>query len=75
MVRTIVIPEDTHIELDVPTDYIGKKVEVNFFLLDEIEDKSVRPTMGQFWGILSDETANDIRNEIKKSRDEWDRGI
>ena len=31
MVRTIVTPENTHIELDIPVDYVGRKVEITFF--------------------------------------------
>ncbi len=28
MVRTIVTPEDTHIEIEVPKEFIGKRIEV-----------------------------------------------
>lgn len=75
MVRTVVVPENAHLELDLPADYIGKKVEVNVFLVDEIKNKADKPTMAQFWGILSPETAKDIRQEIKKMREEWERDI
>ena len=76
MVRTIVVPDDTHIELIVPADYVGKKVEVSFFLLDEITGpKPEGSTMGDFWGILSDESANAIRSEMRNSRGEWERDI
>jgi hypothetical protein len=43
---------------------------VSFFLLDEITDtKPEVKTMGDFLGILSDESANAIRSEISKSRE------
>ncbi|MBB3054594.1 hypothetical protein [Mucilaginibacter gotjawali] len=75
MVRTIVIPDDTHIQLDVPADYVGKKVEVNVFLIDEINPASPKKTMADFWGILSDKTANELHEKVNKSRDEWERDI
>lgn len=28
MVRTVVTPENTHIELDIPPEYVGKKIEI-----------------------------------------------
>ena len=75
MVRTIVVPDDTHIELDIPADYVGKKVEVTYSLLEEVETKRPKKTMDDFWGILSDKTASDMQAEIAKSREEWERDI
>ena len=75
MVRTIVIPEHAHIELDIPVDYIGKEVEVTYSLLDEVTTSTSKKTMADFWGILSDKTANEMQAEIIKSREEWDRNI
>ena len=75
MVRTIVIPDDTHIQLDVPADYVGKKVEVNVFLMDEINSTTPKKTMADFWGILSDKTAEELQENIRKSREEWERDI
>jgi len=75
MVRTIVTPDNTHIELDIPVDYIGKRVEITFFLLDEIDNNSSKKTMSDFWGILSDKTADELHNQINKSRTEWERNI
>jgi hypothetical protein len=75
MVRTIVIPDDTHIQLDVPADYIGKKVEVNFFLMDEINSTTPNKKMADFRGIISDKTAEELQDNIRKSRDEWERDI
>ena len=75
MVRTIVIPDDAHIELDIPVDYIGKKVEVTYSLLEEVESRQPKKTMAEFWGIFSDKTASDMRAEIAKSREERERNI
>ena len=75
MVRTIVIPDDTHIQLDVPADYVGKKVEVNVFLIDEINSTGPKKTMADFLGILSAKTGDALQENISKSRNEWERDI
>ena len=74
MVRTIVTPENTHIELDIPEEYVGRKLEITYQALDE-EAKPGIKTMADFWGILSDKTANELREQVKKTRDEWERDI
>ena len=75
MVRTIITPENTHIELDIPSEYVGKKIEVTYIALDEIESERKEPkkTMRDFLGILSKESGDDLQDKVKKSRDEWDR--
>ena len=75
MVRTIVVPDNTHIELDIPADYVGKKVEVTYSLLKEVETNGHKKPMADFWGILADKTAARMHDEITKSREEWDRNI
>jgi hypothetical protein len=74
MVRTIVTPENTHIEFDIPAEYVGRKLEITYQALDE-EPKAPKKTMGDFLGILSDKTANELREHIKIVREEWDRDI
>ena len=40
MVRTVITPRQTDILLAIPESYIGKKIEVTFFALEELfEDK------------------------------------
>ncbi|HEY5326627.1 MAG TPA: hypothetical protein VIJ27_06480 [Mucilaginibacter sp.] len=75
MVRTIVIPDNTHIHVDVPADYVGKKLEVNVFLIDEINDSAPKKTMADFLGILSRKTGDGLQESIRKSRSEWERDI
>ncbi|WP_426669825.1 hypothetical protein ACPPVU_01015 [Mucilaginibacter sp. McL0603] len=74
MVRTILTPRDTHIELDIPAEYVGKKIEITYLALDELNEKPPK-TMSEFWGILSDKTSSELHKEIEKSRAEWDRNI
>jgi len=76
MVQTIIKPEQTHInvEFDLPIEFIGREVKVTFSPLDEVTQKN-EAKWGDFLGILSVETGESIKSEIKKMRDEWDRDI
>ncbi len=75
MVRTIVTPENGHIQLDIPKEYIGKQIEVTFLALDELGVAKPKKTMADFWGVLSDETADKLREHVKETRSEWERDI
>ena len=74
MVRTILTPDNTHIELDIPIEYVGKPMEIIYQTLDESTIiNQPKKTMKDFLGILSDESAEELREHIKKTRDEWQR--
>jgi len=75
MVRTILTPEHTHIELDIPAEYVGKKIEIICFSLNELEPPQAKKSMSDFWGTLSDQTSDDLRKHIQDSRNEWERYI
>lgn len=74
MVRTILTPDNTHIEFDIPEEYVGRKLEITYHALDE-EPKTANKTMGDFLGILSKESGDTIQAEILKMRGEWNRNI
>ena len=76
MVRTVITPENTHIQLDIPKEYVGKEIEVTFLALDElVKDKPTKLTMADFWGVISDDTAKLLQKKTEQSRDEWERNI
>lgn len=78
MLKTTVTPEKAQIQFSIPAEYIGRKLEVLLYPVDEVtEQQSTKPsvTMEQFKGILDNETAERLQKEITKSREEWDRDI
>jgi len=78
MVRTLITPQQQHISILVPQNYVGKKIEVIAFAIDEAQqEQEVLPinTMAQFWGTMSNETASDLQEQTKISRNEWDKNI
>lgn len=73
MIKTTIIPQDNSYTLAIPNRYIGKKVEIIVYALDEIvEEKAPLKTMGDFWDTLSDETATELHKQTKESRDSWE---
>jgi hypothetical protein len=72
MIKAILTPEDTHIEFDIPLEYVGKRVEISW---KPIEDNKKKIKMSEFWGIISNETAKSMHEEVKRSRQEWERDI
>jgi hypothetical protein len=78
MIRTVLIPDNTDVHLSVPDDYVGRKIEVMCYPLDELVEKreSAPPkSMSSFKGVLSAEEADQLQEYVKKSREEWDRDI
>lgn len=76
MVRTILTPNNTHIELDIPVEYVGKPLEITYQTINEsaMQNPS-KKSMKDFLGILSDKSAEELREHIQKTRDEWQRDI
>ena len=73
MIRTTITPQQADVLVSVPPQYIGKKLEVLLYAVEEVTEEVAPPaTMAQFWGILSKKTADDILHRSKESRNEWD---
>jgi hypothetical protein len=76
MTRTSMIPQQTDILLSIPSKYIGKRIEVLLYSVEEItEETPPKVTMADFWGKLSDESAQKIHDNINVMRNEWERDI
>lgn len=75
MVRTVITPTNTNISLSIPKDYVGKPIEITFLALEELQQKAGNKTMSDFWGIISDETAQVLHQQVEQSRNEWDNNI
>lgn len=71
MVRTVITPTDINITLSIPEDYVGKPIEITFLALEELEPKSPKKTMADFWGVISDQTAQTLHQQVEQSRSEW----
>ena len=73
MLKTIAIPQENKVTLTIPNNYIGKKLEILVYSVDEIvRDKSETKTMSDFWGTISDETAADLHKQTTEGRNGWE---
>lgn len=76
MTKTIVTPENNSILLPVPDEYVGKKLEVLMYAVEELsENEPQRKTMASYKGILTSEEAERLQQYVKQSREEWDNNI
>jgi hypothetical protein len=75
MIKTVTIPQNNLYSLSIPDNYIGKKIEILMYALDEVvEEKTIAPqkTMADFWGSISDATAIELHQSTKESRNSWE---
>lgn len=72
MIRTIVTPDNQDINLHIPKSYVGKKIEVIVFAVDEAVAEPKKATMADFWGTISDETATELHKETIDGRNSWE---
>ncbi len=73
MIRTVIIPTNTNINLFIPEDYVGKPIEVTLVATEEPEQRPAKKTMANFWGVISDETAEALHKQVEQSRNEWNK--
>lgn len=73
MVKAILTPDNNRVHVDIPQQYIGRKLEVLLYPIDELIEQEKQPvTMKQFKGTLSKEDTEKLLEEVAKSREEWD---
>ena len=76
MIRTSIIPADTDVKISVPKSYVGRRLEVLLYALDEVtQEEKPAYTLADLWGKLSDESACKMHQNVTEMRDEWNRDI
>ncbi len=77
MIKTVVIPQNNSYNLAIPNNYIGKKIEILFYALDELAEQNTAPkkTMANFSGILSENDYQSLKTHTEQARKEWNRDI
>lgn len=75
MIKTIAIPENNTLNLAIPNQYIGKKIEILYYSIDEIVDAdlvTVIPKLSEkYKGIITKEQGQSLTNHINEMRNEW----
>jgi hypothetical protein len=76
MLRTTIIPDKTNFPIPIPQSYLGKKLEVIIFSVDESkydEPKGKKPSA--FFGSITEEEGEKFLEYVNQSRQEWNRNI
>jgi hypothetical protein len=78
MVKTVITPKNKKYSLTIPTKYIGKKIEVLLYALDEVSEEkqdNTKKTMADFSGIFNEHEYQLLKTHTEKARKEWSRDI
>ena len=76
MIRTLLVPDQQHISIQVPKNYIGRQIEVLLYAVDELvePEKSSEPNnAAKYKGIFSKEEGEQFNEYLQQARSEWDR--
>jgi hypothetical protein len=78
MIQTTIVPENTTLNINIPKNYVGKKVYAIFYIDEDITPNIV-VTSGQkpsdFFGTLSTEEGAKMHLYATETRKEWNRDI
>lgn len=79
MIKTIVTPEQTDIHLFVPQSYVGRKLEILLYPVDELTNEVAevlaKKKPSDFAGTVSKEEGEKFHEYLKQARNEWDRNF
>ena len=79
MIKKTVTPHNTDLHILIPEGYVGKRIEVILYSVEEAEATGVqagrRKKPSDFAGTLSREDAKGLLDHVIQSRNEWERGI
>ena len=77
MLKTLIVPQESTYSLPIPVHYVGKKVEVLLYSIDELlENKEpTKKKPSDFFGKLSVSEGEKFQEYVTNSRLEWDRNI
>ena len=79
MVKTLITPSQTDVHISVPPNYVGRKLEVLLYPVDEITgilgEEKPKKKPSDYVGTLSQEEGEKFHEYLKEVRNEWDRDI
>ena len=77
MTKTIITPQAEDISIHVPHDYVGRKIEVLIYAVDELTDSPVVNKIANNSSLrgtlhLSDAEYKDFQQHAQNMRNEWE---
>ncbi len=80
MIRTVMTPDKEDISIHLPLSYVGKKIEVLLYAVDELTENTALENVGNNARLrgsmqLSDEEYQDFQKHANDIRTEWQTNI
>ncbi len=78
MIQTTLIPEGNTVQINIPNNYIGKKVHALVYIDEEITEAfttAINTKPSDFFGTLSLEESVKMHVHAIETRKEWNRDI
>jgi hypothetical protein len=78
MIQTTIIPQNTTVHINIPNNYVGKKVHALIYIDEEITEAIIPITSqkpSDFFGTLSIEEGAKMHLHTIEARKEWNRDI
>jgi hypothetical protein len=81
MIQTIITPLKKNIDISVaiPDDYVGKQIHVLIYKDEEVKNATTVSTPkkkpSDFFGTMTREEGEKMKEYVTKSRQEWERNI
>ena len=77
MIRTLVIPNQNNLVVQIPNNYIGKKIEITCIAIDEVEEITEQPLnlLSKYKGALnlSKIQQTEFENYVNDGRAAWNK--
>ena len=77
MIRTLVIPNQNNLVVQIPNNYIGKKIEITCIAIDEVEEITEQPLnlLSKYKGALnlSKMQQAEFENYVNDGRAAWNK--
>ena len=77
MIRTLVIPNQNNLVVQIPNNYIGKTIEITCIAIDEVEEITEQPLnlLSKYKGVLnlSKMQQTEFENYVNDGRAAWNK--
>ena len=76
MIKATFTPQSHTYNLAIPPGYIGKKIEILLYALDEVAEEkntTAKKSLVDFGGILSEQDYQALKTHTEQARTEWNR--
>ncbi len=77
MIHTTLVPNSKQVQFEIPSEYIGKEIEIIAFTKDEgiLSKTKTYKKPSDYFGTVTVEEGQKMQDYLTQSRKEWERDI